>query len=162
MIYYSILPFAAILLVVLQTTVAGIIFSGLLTLELSLIVVIYAGFRLDLLKGMFLAFVTGFVFDCLYGAVLGLFTIIYLIIFLLSFFVSLRIDSGKLYLIAGFSLICSLLESLSLVLFYHFVFGLDMINKIPFVFLPQALMISILSVGFFFAMRKIEGLFMYG
>ncbi len=156
------LPFAAILLVVLQTTLADIIFSGLLTLELTIIVVIYAGFHLDLPKGMFLAFVTGFVLDCLSGTVLGLFTIIYLVIFLISFFVSLRIDSGKLYLIAGFSLICSLLESLILISFYHFVFEHDMVSKIPLLFLPQALIISVFAVCFFLAMRRIEGLFIYG
>jgi rod shape-determining protein MreD len=161
MIYYLLLPFAAVLLVVLQTTLADILFSGWLVLELSLVVVIYAGFRLDLIKGIILAFVMGFVFDCVSGSVLGLFTLVYLIIFLLSFFVSLRIVSEKLYLVAGFSLICSLLESLTLILLYHFVFEFDMWNNVLLVFVPQALLISVLSVVFFYAMHKVEG-FMYG
>ncbi len=102
MIYYLLLPFLTILLVVLQTTLADILFSGWLTLELSLVVVIYAGFRLDLVKGIILAFVMGFVFDCVSGSVLGLFTLIYLLIFMFSFFVSLRIASEKFYFIALF------------------------------------------------------------
>jgi rod shape-determining protein MreD len=159
--YYLLLPFVTILLVVLQTTLADILFSGRLTLELSLIVVIYSGFRLDLMKGIILAFMMGFVFDCLSGSVLGLFTLIYLNIFLLSFFVSLRIVSEKLYLIALFGLICSLLESLTLVLIYHFVPEFDMLSNVLLVFVPQALLISVLSAGFFYAMRKVEGL-MYG
>ena len=161
MIYYLLLPFLTILLVVLQTTLADVLFSGWLTLELSLVVVIYAGFRLDLMKGIILTFLMGFVFDCVSGAPLGLFTLTYLLIFLLSFFVSLRIASEKLYLIALFSLFCSLLESLTLILLYHFVSGFDMLNNVFLVFVPQALLISVLSVGFFYAMRKVEGL-MYG
>jgi len=61
-------------------------FPGRLVFELSLIVVIYAGFRLDLIRGSILAFVLGFVFDCVSGSVLGLFTFIYVVIFLCSFF----------------------------------------------------------------------------
>jgi rod shape-determining protein MreD len=162
MIYYLLLPFAAVLLVVLQGTLADILFSGLLTLELTLIVVIYAGFHLDLWKGMTLAFVMGLVVDGLSGSVLGLFTLIYLLIFLLSLFVSSRMASEKLYLIAAFSLICSLVESWALVLLYGFVFEFDMFSKIFPVFVPQAVLVSVLSVCFFYAMRKVEGLLMYG
>jgi len=161
MIYYLLLPFVTIMLVVLQTTLADILFSGWLTLELSLVVVIYAGFHLDLMKGIILTVLVGFVFDCVSGAALGLFTLIYLLIFLLSFFVSLRIASEKLYLIAGFSLVCSLLESLTLILLRHFTSDIDMMSNVFFVFVPQAVLISVLSVGFFYAMRKVEG-FLYG
>jgi hypothetical protein len=161
MTYYLLLPFVSIGIVSLQTILADILFSGWLALELSLIVVIYAGFHLDLLQGITLAFVTGFVFDCVAGTFLGLFTLIYLIIFLLSFFVSLRIDSGKLYLIALFSFICSLFESCMLILLYHCVYKFDMLSNVLAIFVPQALLISVLSVGFFNVMRKVEGL-MYG
>lgn len=161
MIYYILLPFVTILLVVLQITLADIIFSGWLSLELSLVAVIYAGFRLDLVKGIVLACMMGFVFDCLSGVTLGLFTLIYLLIYLFAFFISLRIASEKPYLIALFSLICSLLESLTLVLLYSFAFNFNLLNNMLLVFVPQALLISVLSVGFFYAMRKAEGL-MYG
>jgi len=161
MIFYLLLPFVSIILVVLQITLADVLFSGLLTLELSLVVVIYAGFRLDVVKGIILAFMMGFVFDCLSGSTLGLFTLIYLLIYIISFFVSWRIVSEKLYLVAGFSLICSLLESLMLLLLYRFVFEFDMLSNMLLVFVLQAVLISILSVGFFYAMRKVEGL-LYG
>jgi rod shape-determining protein MreD len=161
MTYYLLLPFLTILLVVLQTTLADVLFSGWLVLELSLVVVIYAGFRLDLMKGMVLACLMGCVFDCVSGAPLGLFTLAYLLIFLLSFFVSSRIASEKLYLIALFSLVCSLLESLTLALFYQIVSDVDVLNNILLIFVPQALLMSVLSVGFFYAMRKVEGL-VYG
>jgi aminoglycoside phosphotransferase (APT) family kinase protein len=52
-------------------------------------------------------------------------------------------------------------ESLILISLYHFVFEFDMLNNVLLVFVPQALLISVLSVGFFYVMRKVEGL-MYG
>ena len=161
MIYYLLLPFVAIGVAVFQSTLADVLFSGWLTLEFSLVVVIYAGFRLDLMKGIILAFMMGFMFDAVSGSILGLFTMIYLIVFMFAFFSSSRIASGKFYLIALFGLICSLMESLILISLYHFVFEFDMLSNVLLVFVPQALLISVLSVGFFYVMRKVEG-FMYG
>jgi cell shape-determining protein MreD len=116
MIYYLSLPFISILLVVLQTTIADIIFSGRLVLEISLIVIIYAGFRLDLIKGSILAFILGFVFDCVAGSILGLFTFIYVVIFLFSSLVSIRLDTKKMYFLGFFCLICASLEVLNFIL----------------------------------------------
>ena len=149
MMYYILLPFMAVVLVVLQSKLAEILFSGLVTLELSLIVVIYAGFRLELWKGAALS-------------LLGLFTLLYVFIFLLAWFVSSQIDSQRLYLIAGFSLVCSAAESLALVLLYQWVFGFDMVDKILPVLAPQTLLVSVLSVCFFYAMRRVERLLAYG
>jgi rod shape-determining protein MreD len=158
MIYYLLLPFLSISLVVLQTSISDIMFFGRLTLEISLIVIIYAGFRLDLVKGLTLAFVLGFVYDCLAGSVLGLYTFIYMVIFLCSFFVSIRLSTEKLYFIALFSLICSFLEE---ILIYNLAYGLDIVKKTPFLFFPQAVLISLFAVLFFYLMRRTEG-FLYG
>ncbi|HOG12180.1 MAG: hypothetical protein PHW80_03705 [Smithellaceae bacterium] len=162
MMYYILLPFMAVVLVVLQSKLAEILFSGLVTLELSLIVVIYAGFRLELWKGAALSLVVGLAMDCLSGSLLGLFTLLYVFIFLLAWFVSSQIDSQRLYLIAGFSLVCSAAESLALVLLYQWVFGFDMVDKILPVLAPQTLLVSVLSVCFFYAMRRVERLLAYG
>jgi len=51
MIYYLLMPFLSIILVILQSTITDVIFFGRLVFDLSLIVVIYAGFRLDLVRG---------------------------------------------------------------------------------------------------------------
>jgi len=162
MMYYVLLPFMAVVLVVLQSKLAEILFSGLLTLEMSLIVVIYAGFRLDLWKGAALSLVVGLAMDCLSGTVLGLFSLLYVCIFLFAWFVSSQIDSERLYLIAGFSLICAMVESLALVLIYQFVFEFDMVGKILPVLVPQTLLVSVLSVCFFYAMRRVERVLKYG
>ena len=161
MIYYLLLPLLSILLVVVQISIADILFSGRLMLEISLIVVIYAGFRLDLIKGLTLAFILGFVYDCLAGSVLGLFTFIYMVIFMCSFFVSIRLSTEKLYSIALFSLFCSFLEEVLVIMFYNLAYGLDIVKKAPLIFPPQAVLISLLAVLFFYLLHRTEG-FLYG
>jgi len=156
MIFYFFIPFIAIGLVVFQTMLADLLFSGWLALELSLIVVIYAGFRMDLVKGMILAGVMGFVLDCVSGAIEGLFMFIYLLIFTLSFFVSLRMAAEKYYLIGLFSLFCGALESVIVSLIYRLVLNYDAPADALAIFVFQTLLIGVLSVGFFYTMRKIE------
>ena len=161
MIYYLLWPFFSILLIVLQNTAADIIFSGGLVLEISLIVVIYAGFRFNLIKGAISAFVLGFVFDCIAGSVLGLFTLIYVLVFLFSFFVSARLVTERVHFIAFFALICVFLEEFTVVLFYNLVYGFDMLHNTLGVFLPQALIAGMLAPVFFYMMRRVE-VFFYG
>jgi len=157
MINYLLLPVLSILLVVFQTGISYVLFSGKLVLEISLIALIYAGFRFDLIKGLTLAFVLGFVYDCLSGSVLGLFTFIYMIIFLCSFFVSIIFSTEKLYFIALFSFICSFLEEILIILFYNLAYGMDIVKKTSLMFLPQAVLISLLTVFLFYLMHRTEG-----
>ncbi len=161
MIYYLLLPFLSILLIVLQNTIADIIFSGRLILEISIIVLVYAGFRFNLIKGSISAFVLGFVFDCISGSVLGLFTLIYVLIFLFSFFVSTRLITEKMPFIALFTLVCAFLEEFAVVLFYNLAYGFDMLHNTPVAFLPQAIIVSLLAPVFFYLMRRVE-VFFYG
>lgn len=161
MVYCLFLPLLSILLIALQIAVADILFSGRLFIELSLIAVIYAGFRLDLIKGAALAFVFGFVFDCLVGSVTGLFTLIYLLIFVISFIVSFVMDTDKLHFVAGFGFVCALIEQLLVVLFYNLLLNFDATFSIPFVLLPQAMLIGLFTPVFFYLMRRLE-VFVYG
>ena len=161
MLYYLSLPFLSILLVVLQSTIADIIFSGRLVFEISLIVVIYAGFRLDLIRGSILAFILGFVFDCVAGSVMGLFTFIYVVIFLCSFFASGRMATEKIYFIALFSFICAFLKEIMVILFYYLFFKFDVLINMYFIFLPQALIVGLFAPVFFYLMRRLE-VFFYG
>jgi rod shape-determining protein MreD len=161
MLYYLSLPFFSILLIVLQTTIADIIFSGQLILEISIVVVIYAGFRFTLIRGATLAFVLGFVFDIIAGSILGLFTLIYVLVFLFSFFMSVKLIAEKMHFIALFTLICAFLEEFAVVLFYNLVYGFDMLHSTPFVLLPQALIVGLLAPALFYSMHKLE-VFFYG
>jgi cell shape-determining protein MreD len=77
MAYYIVIPFFALLLVVLQRTLLDLVFGGRIGIEVSLILVVWAGFHLDMLRGGVLAFVLGFLLDCLSGTILGLTTFVY-------------------------------------------------------------------------------------
>jgi rod shape-determining protein MreD len=156
MAYYLLLPFLSILLVVLQTTIADIFFSGRIILELSMIIVIYAGFRLDIIRGAVLAFILGFVFDSIAGFILGLFTFIYIIIFLISFFVAEHLETEEIYFISVFTIVCTFLEEIICVLFYNLTYGFNMFYNIPFIFLMQALLAGLLAPMFFYLMRRVE------
>src|SRR4030043_18110 len=161
MLYCLLLPLLSILLVVTQTTIADMIFSGRLVIEISLIAVVYAGFRLDLIRGSIFSFILGFVFDCIAGLVMGLFTLIYVVIFLCSFAASFFMDATKMYFIALFCFFCALLEEIMAMLFYNLVLKLDILNSVFFVFLPQALVVGLLAPLFFYLVYRVE-VFFYG
>ena len=90
MIYYLLLPLLLLILVVVQTTILDLFSLGWISIEISLIVVIYAGFHLDALRGGILSLVIGFFLDCLTSAIFGLYTFLYILIFCLAMIVSLN------------------------------------------------------------------------
>ena len=145
MIYYLLLPLLLLILVVVQTTILDLFSLGWISIEISLIVVIYAGFHLDALRGGILSLVLGFFLDCLTSAIFGLYTFLYILIFYLAMIVAGRVYGEKPTLIASFTGLCTLLEGLVIVLFYRFVFGADILYAIPKVFLPQAVVMGLLS-----------------
>lgn len=145
-------------MVILQSTITDVVFSGRLVFDLSLIVVIYAGFRLDLVRGSLLAFVMGFVFDCVAGSVLGLFTFIYVIIFLFSFFASGRLATERVYIIVLFGFFCTFLEDLMVILFY-LAFKFNVSVNVYLVLIPKALIVGLFAPVFFYMMRRVEVFF---
>jgi rod shape-determining protein MreD len=159
MLYYLSLPFLSILLIALQSTVTDVIFSGRLVFEISLVVIVYAGFRLDLIRGAILAFVLGFVLDCVDGSVPGLYAFIYMIIFLGSFFVSGWLDTEKIYVIAIFSFFCAFVKEIILILFYYLTFKINVSMNSCLIFFMQALIIGLFAPAFFYLMKRVEVFF---
>lgn len=160
MLYYLSLPFFLILFIALQLTVSDIIFSGRLAFEASLVVVIYAGFHLDIIRGVVLAFILGLILDCVGGAVPGLSALVYVMIFLCSFFISDWLDTEKIYVIAFFSFFCALAKELILTLFYYLTFKIDMSMNSYSVLFMQALIIGMFAPVFFYLMTRLE-VFLY-
>jgi rod shape-determining protein MreD len=156
MIYYLLLPLLLLILVVVQTTILDLFSLGWISIEISLIVVIYAGFHLDALRGGILSLVLGFFLDCLTSAIFGLYTFLYILIFYLAMIVAGRVYGEKPTLIASFTGLCTLLEGLVIVLFYRFVFGADILYAIPKVFLPQAVVMGLLSPLLFRLLHRFE------
>ena len=91
----------------------------------------------------------------------GVFTFIYVVIFLCSFFASVRLATEKIYIIALFSFFCAFLQELMVILFYYSAFKFDVLINMYFVFLPQALIVSLFAPVFFYLMRRVE-VFFYG
>jgi rod shape-determining protein MreD len=145
MIYYLILPLLLLFLVVIQITILDLVLLGWITVEISLIVVIYSGFHLDALRGGILSLMLGFFLDCLTSAIFGLYTFLYCLIFYLSMIVAGRTYAGNPVLIASFTGICTILEGLVIVLLYRFLFGADILGVIPRIFIPQAVVLGLLS-----------------
>ena len=156
MIYYTLLPLLLLLLVVVQTTILDFLTLGWMSMEISLIFVIYAGFHLDALRGGILSLVLGFFLDCLTSAIFGLYIFLYCLIFYISMIVAKRVYSGNPLLIASFTGICTILEGLVIVLLYHFLFGADILAAIPRVFIPQAALLGLLSPLFFRLFDRFE------
>jgi rod shape-determining protein MreD len=156
MLYYLLLLFLSILLIVLQSTITDVIFSNYFVLEISLVVVIYTGFHLDLVKGTILAFFLGLVLDCIGGSVLGLFAFVYIIVFWCSFFISDLLDTDKIHVIIFFSFFCALLKEIILNTFYYMAFGINLLTNVYYIIFMQSLVISLIAPPFFYLMNRTE------
>lgn len=156
MIHYLLLPMLLLLLVIVQITILELFSFGWIGIEISLIVVIYLGFHLDALRGGVLSLLLGFFLDCLTSAIFGLYMFLYVLIFFLSNHVGGKIYARKPALIASFTALCTLLEGLVIVLFYRFVFGADILDAIPKIFVPQAVVVGCLSPLCFILLQRFE------
>lgn len=156
MIYYLLLPVSLLLLVIVQITILDLFSFGWIGMEISLVVVIYAGFHLDPLRGGILSLLLGFFLDCLTSAIFGLYMFLYVLIFFLAMVVGERVYGGKPALIASFAGICTLLEGVVIVFFYRFAFGADILYVIPKIFIPQAVVVGIMSPFLFSIFERFE------
>ncbi|MCL5807197.1 MAG: hypothetical protein M1418_01335 [Deltaproteobacteria bacterium] len=160
MIYYLLLPLLLLLLVIIQNTMLDVIALRWIGMEISLIVVIYAGFHLDALRGGLLSLVLGFFLDCLTSAIFGLYIFLYIVIFYFSMIVAGKVYAEKPVFIASFTGLCTLLEGLAITLLYRLFFGTDILYAIPTVFIPQAIVLGLLSPFIFRFFRRFE-VFLY-
>ena len=158
MIYYLILPVISLLLLTIQITVFDILFLGKVTPEISLALVIYAGFYLGIARGGSLSLVLGFFMDCMVGVVPGFFVFTYLLIFLISNVVSFRIYAGGMIFAICFTLACVLLEKSLILIVYNVLYGVNVLYDILPVSLIQAAVTGILAPVFFALFRRLEGL----
>ena len=151
---YFLFPLFSFLLVVFQTTVFELLFFNQVSVEISLILVIYAGFYMDILKGGVLSFFLGFFLDILTGSVTGLYIVLYLSIFFISTLVSLRVYAEKTFFIMSYVFVCALFECWVVLMFYKYIQDLDLFHKFVSVFLPQVLVVSLVSPACFNTFRR--------
>ena len=154
--YYLLLPVFSLFLLTIQINVFDIFFLGKIAPEISLILVVYAGFYLGLARGGALSVVLGFFMDCMTGVVPGLFVISYLLIFLISYVVSFRVYAGGMIFTTAFTAVCVLLEKLLIILMYKVLYGMDVLYEILNISLFQAVVTGILAPAFFALFRRLE------
>jgi rod shape-determining protein MreD len=156
MIYYVMLPIFSLALIVFQTTILDLFFLGKMGFEVSLILVVYAGLHLDVMKGGILAFVLGFFLDCITGSMTGFFIFIYVAIFFLSKVVSSRVYPEEIAFIMGFTFLCVFSKGIITILIYYFIYDVDLSHNILRIFLPQALVAGVLSPALFPIFDRLE------
>ena len=162
MIYYLLLPLVSILMVVVQTTLPEIISFRLAPLELSLVLVAFAGFRLTLARGSMLAFMLGFTLDCLCSTIVGFFTTVYVIVYFLAYFLSLQADTGKRLLVVVFTFFATLLEGILLILLRKYVFHINGFATVARIVVVQAVVLAALSPLLCDMFQRLEVFLLHG
>lgn len=114
---YIIIPFALFLLVVFQNLLADILFLGRSTLEISLLVVIYLAFRVNLMKGVLVSSFLGFLMDGVVGTISGTHIFIYFIVFSGSYYISRHLYGEGDWFIVVLVLFWGVVEAFTLLLF---------------------------------------------
>ena len=156
MTFYLFSPVLLFLLVILQVTILDLFSFGWIGMEISIIVVIYAGFHLDAFRGDILSFLLGFFMDCLTSTVFGCHLFLYMVIYGCSMIVGERVYAGKPSLIAFFTAFCTLLKGMMIILIYRFFFGSNLLHEMPTFFGPQALVLGLLSPILFNLFQRFE------
>ncbi|MDD2672107.1 MAG: rod shape-determining protein MreD [Syntrophales bacterium] len=156
MIFYLVLPFFALVFLVFQTMILDLFFLGKMSLEISLILVIFAGFYMDAMRGGIMAFVLGFLLDCITGSITGIFAFYYVSVFFVSRIVSNRVYAESVFFIGLFTFFCVLCEGLLVTLIYRFIHGVDISFHLFRVYLPQAIVAGVLSPAFFTFFSRFE------
>ncbi len=162
MIYYVLMPIFSLLLLIFQVSFLDLIFFGKIGIEISLIVVIYAGFHLSIARGGSLAFVMGFIFDCITGSITGFHTFIYVLVFLAARLTSRRVYSEGTLFIVIFTIAASFAQGIFLSLIYVFIYNVENFMKILWIFIIQSIIAGFLSPAVFLLMDKLESVFYVG
>ena len=148
MLFYMLVPVFSFLLVLFQQTILNLFFFHQLNVEISLLLTIYAGFRMNLIRGAFLSLLLGFFIDCLTGALTGMYMLVYFVIFLISFLVSARVYVKRTAMIVAYTVFCTLLEGVLMVWLMEIIKGVHLENMVR-IFLSQALVLGALSPALF-------------
>jgi cell shape-determining protein MreD len=162
MIYYLSLPLFLLFLIVLQSSISDVLLCGVVGVEISMILVLYAGFHLDVIKGGILSFVAGFFLDCVSGSVSGLYAFTYVSLFLVSMTASTRISLDKASLIMIFTLICASLEGVIITILHTLIYRIDLSVNILRLYIPHILVVVLISPAFFHLFYRMDVLLQGG
>ncbi len=156
MIAYVTLPLLSLFIIVVQKTLPEILFFHKVGLEISLVLVVYAGFHISVFRGALLAFFSGFLLDCLSGSLTGFFTTVYVLLYFLAYLVSLRVDTRRTPLIMAFTACCVVLEGAMIMLFYRYIYEAGDVSAMAGMTLLQAAVLGAASPLFFHFFHQFE------
>ncbi len=144
------------LMTVLQNLIPGMLSLHWLSLELSLLFVIYAGLYMSFFKGAALTLLAGFLVSTLTGTVTGLFMFVYVVMHGFAYLVSNRVYIEEPFFIILFTVLCAVLEGMMLVLINRYLLGAPAFYTTLQAMLPQVLILGLGSPLFFRACRNFE------
>jgi len=145
MIFFLTAPFFLLLLVVFQHAVTGEIVPGAPCLELSLVVVLYMGFRLHLVRGATMALLLGFILDCITGSVSGFFILVYFALFVLGYAIAPHVYGEGPGFIVLLTIAGGLMKAILVALLNYLVYCIHNIGDLFRFFLPQLVIMGAIS-----------------
>lgn len=154
--HYLYLTLLALIVIILQLSFWDLMGLGFGDLEFSLLLVIYAGLRMNVISGGILSYLLGFFFDTLAGAVPGLYGLIYILLFALSLLVARVTNINSTYLTMIYVFIAALAKAFILLGYFQFIADVSLLEDIWFIFLPQALILAVISPCLFRLFARLE------
>ena len=155
MIFYLLVPWFLLIMVVFQHAVLGAMFFHTIAVEISLVLVIYAGLRMEVLRGSFLVLLLGLMMDCITGAGSGFYALVYALIFLVVYLLSLQVYAESTPFLIFLTLCCGLGEGMLLLILNRMIYGTHIFFDLARYFLPQLLLVSALSPFLFKLFHRI-------
>jgi len=157
--FYLVMPVVSIVVIVIQTALLDLLFWGKLSVDLALIVVVYAAFRLDIVKGAFFALLLGFLHDSIGGFIAGVYMVSYLIVFFLSKSVSPHVHLSRLGFIVGYLSLCMLFQGCFIFFIYRVIAGIELPAALFIhVFIPQSIIVGMIAPFFFAVLDRYGGI----
>lgn len=131
--------------IIVQICVWEYLTPELIDIELSLLLVIYASLKSDVILGGLLSFFLGYFLDAFAGRTQGLHTFLYVLVFFYSHTASRAINVNTAPSLMGFVFISALTKGFFFMGYLHWVGGVNLWSDISKVVLPQALILALLS-----------------
>ncbi|MDI9569457.1 MAG: rod shape-determining protein MreD [Pseudomonadota bacterium] len=145
MIFFLAVPWFSMLLVAFQHAVLGALFFHSFAVEVSLVLVVFAGLRMRALQGAMLALILGLMMDCISGSGSGSYALVYAIVLLMAYLVSTHVYVENAPFLIFLTLVCGLVEGLSLLALNRMLYGTNVFYDLARFFLPQLALVSALS-----------------
>lgn len=155
LIFFSII---SLIFLIIQTSFLNVFLGSYLTLDLSLIMVVYFGISFNYHSGIFLSFIVGYLTNILSGIILGAMIFIRLLNFTAVYKLKKYINSENIVTQSLLVFLFSFIENLGFSIYF---FGLieTVLIHLPTKVLPQALLNSLFTPLIISILRKADNSF---